>query len=78
MREKKRKLWKWSAEKRENKENKILLSYFKLFINGDAYAWNAKQRSGVLVKGRSGAPQQISRSSNDPSWNSCLLGNDDA
>lgn len=58
VREKRRKLWDYSKEKRQDKNNKVYLTYDKLVINGDTYAWDFEQSMPILVRKKAPPIQQ--------------------
>ncbi|XP_050043052.1 uncharacterized protein [Dermacentor andersoni] len=50
VQEKRRQLWNYAKEKRENKENRVRLSYDKLIINGQTFVWDSDMRMPVPLQ----------------------------
>ncbi|XP_042148842.1 uncharacterized protein LOC121837307 [Ixodes scapularis] len=59
LREKRRNLWSHSKQIRQDKSNKVHLSYDKLVVNGDVFIWDAERKEAVPVRRKRGTrPQQ--------------------
>lgn len=58
LREKRRNLWNDSKQIRQDKSNKVHLSYDKLVVNGDVFIWDDEQRKAVLARRKRSTPQQ--------------------
>nr|XP_037273859.1 uncharacterized protein LOC119166647 [Rhipicephalus microplus] len=50
VQEKRRQLWKYSKEKQLDKKNRVHLSYDKLVINGQAFAWDTDMHQPVPLR----------------------------
>lgn len=50
VREKRRALRSWSAARREDKNNKMRLSYGKIWIKGDLYTWDIDSRKATVLR----------------------------
>ncbi|XP_050022692.2 uncharacterized protein [Dermacentor andersoni] len=50
VQEKRRQLWNYAKEKRQNKENHVRLSYDKLIINGQTFVWDSDMRMPVPLQ----------------------------
>lgn len=48
VQEKRRQLWNYAKEKRQNKENRVYLNYDKLVINGQTFIWDSDTCQPVL------------------------------
>ncbi|KAM7303424.1 uncharacterized protein ISCGN_013382 [Ixodes scapularis] len=50
VQEKRRQLWNYAKEKRQNRENKVHLNHDKLVINGQTFIWDSETRQPVLYR----------------------------